>query len=433
MQTQDPRVDRCRGAVYQAEDTIASVMARPHRMVRLGRDVVTLPAVARFGSLDAIQDFVDLVLADPRTTADYPGRGGVEVVPKRGFRTASYRDGRIRIPMADPRGRWALTQAVVLHEVAHHLAAEPGHGRSFRGALVHLYERHLGSGAAAMLGHLFEPLDALPDDDPAASSVPTGDGPVRRVAALLAKAASTTSADEAEAYLAKAALVAQRHSVDLAVAALSPRPESAGPTHRMLTIGEPRRALNKLLVSLYVEIARAWGVRVDIGHGSTYVLGYGMPADLDQVESVFATASTMMLSHAHEHVRSGTWRSTTYRPSGCGVPRPVTAQVARNAFCLGFVQRLGVRLRQAAEQARTEAEPHGPRAGRDCAPTVELALRARDVAVSDYHRGVSRARGSWRGSATAAGTATASRRAGERAADAYGRAPIDGGRRAIEG
>jgi putative metallohydrolase (TIGR04338 family) len=434
MQTQDPRVDRCRGAVYQAEDTIASVMARPHRMVRLGRDVVTLPEVARFGSLDAIQGFVDLVLADPPTMAGYPGRGCVKVVPKRGFRTASYQDGQIRIPMADPRGRWALTRAVVLHEVAHHLAAEPGHGRAFRAALVHLYERHLGSGAAAMLRHLFEPLDALPDADLlAAGTAPTAEGPVRRVAALLAKAASTSSADEAESYLAKAALVAQRHSVDLAVAALSPRPESTGPTHRMLTIGEPRRALNKLLVGLYVEIARAWGVRVDIGHGSTYVLGYGMPADLDQVESVFATASAMMLAHAHEHVRSGTWKSTTYRPPGSGIPRPVTAQVARNAFCLGFVQRLGVRLRQAAEQARSEAEPRGASAGRGGTPTVELALRARDMAVSDYHRGVSRARGAWRGSATAAGTATASRRAGERAADAYGRRPLAGGRRAIEG
>jgi hypothetical protein len=201
----------------------------------------------------------------------------------------------------------------------------------------------------------------------------------------------------------------------------------------MLTIGEPRRSLNKLLVSLYVEIARTWGVRVDIGHGSTYVLGYGMPADLDQVESVFATASAMMLSHAHEHVRSGTWRSTTYRLAGSAVPRPVTAQVARNAFCLGFIQRLGARLRQAAEQARCEAEPRGHEGGRGGAPTVELALRARDLAVSDYHRGASRARGSWRGSATAAGTATASRRAGERAADAYGRAPLTGGRRAIGG
>jgi hypothetical protein len=283
-----------------------------------------------------------------------------------------------------------------------------------------------------MLGHLLEPLESLPDPDPP-TITGAGEGPARRVAALLAKAASTTSADEAEAYLAKAALVAQRHSVDVAVAALSPRPGAGGPTHRMLTIGDPRRALNKLLVGLYVEIARAWGVRVDIGHGSTYVLGYGMPADLDQVESVFATASAMMLAHAHEHVRSGHWRATTYRPPGAATPRPVTAQVARNAFCLGFIQRLGVRLRQAADQARCEAEPGTTPAGDGSRRTVEVALRARDVAVSDYHRGVSRARGSWRGSATAAGTALASRRAGERAADAYGSKGVAGGRRALEG
>ena len=59
MTNQDPRVDRSRGAVYQAEDSVASVMRRPHRMVRVGSSVVTLPEEVRFGSLAAIQGFVD--------------------------------------------------------------------------------------------------------------------------------------------------------------------------------------------------------------------------------------------------------------------------------------------------------------------------------------------------------------------------------------
>jgi hypothetical protein len=179
-------------------------------------------------------------------------------------------------------------------------------------------------------------------------------------------------------------------------------------------------------------------VRVDIGAGSTYVLGYGMPGDLDQVESVFATASTVMVGGAQAHVRAGTWRGSTYRAPSTGALRPVTATVARNAFCLGFVERIGERMAQASARARAEAQEAtsagpGPStgAGGARATNVALALRARDLAVTDYHRGVSQARGSWRGSATAAGSASASRRAGQRAAEAYGRRGVTSGRPAL--
>jgi putative metallohydrolase (TIGR04338 family) len=434
MQSQDPRIDRSRGAVYQAEDSVASVMRRPHRAVRVGSSVVTLPEEVRFGSLTGIQGFVDAVLADATSSGQFPDHGPVVVEVRRGFRMATYSQGRIHIPAADPRGRWALPRCVVLHEVAHHLTGVPGHGSGFRQTLIALYARHVSPGAAELLRHLFAPIDAVPE---LAESPGGPDEQVRRVAALLAKAESTASADEAEAYLAKAALVAQRHSVDMAVAAMGPHAHPEGPTHRMLTIGEPRRALNKLLVSLLVATARAWSVRVDIGHGSTYVLVYGMPADLDRVEAVFATASAMMLTRAQGHVRSGLWQGTTYRPPEGGPARPVTASVARNAFCLGFIHRLGRNLEQAARQARAGAEGgagsgvDGAAAPEPTAHRVDLALRARDLAVSDYHRATSRARGTWRGSASGAGTAAQSRRAGERAADEFGRRAVAGGRRAI--
>ena len=146
MANQDPRVDRSRGAVYQAEDSVASVMRRPHRMVRVGSSVVTLPEEVRFGSLAAIQGFVDAVLVDATGSGQFPDRGPVVVEVRRGFRMATYSPGRIHIPAADPRGRWALTRSVVLHEVAHHLSGVPGHGSSFRAALVALYERPHQSG-----------------------------------------------------------------------------------------------------------------------------------------------------------------------------------------------------------------------------------------------------------------------------------------------
>ena len=59
MQQRDPRVDRSRGAVYQAEDSLASIMRRTHRAVRVGRRVVTLPAEVRFAGVDEVQiDYV---------------------------------------------------------------------------------------------------------------------------------------------------------------------------------------------------------------------------------------------------------------------------------------------------------------------------------------------------------------------------------------
>ena len=297
--------------------------------------------------------------------------------------------------------------------------------------MVALYRRHVSHGAAALLEHLFEPLDGIPDP---VAGVDADDDQVRRVAALLAKAEGTANAQEAEAYLAKAALVAQRHSVDMAVAAMGADARRTEPTHRMLSIGEPRKRLNPLLITLLVRIAHPWGVRVDIGPGSTYAIVYGMPADLDRIESVFATASAMMVARAHAHVRSGAWRGTTYRPPEGGPSRPVTAAVARNAFVLGFLTRLGSNLQAAQEAARAgaAAAPHGPDDHEVRAVRVDLAIRARDVAVSDYHRTTSRARGTWRGSSSGAGSAAASRRAGERAADEFGRSSVVGGRRAID-
>lgn len=444
MLTQDdPRTDRHRGVVYHAEDQVARVVASPHRRVRIGRQILTLPVDPPFGDLASMQLFVDEVLAGEAAQALWPAPAQpvapVTVRASRGFRRATYHDHVISIPLADPRGRWAMTRAVLVHEVAHHLAGEPGHGPRFRAALVTLYRAHLGAAAAELLMVLLAPLEDLPELGVGAPAAAAGEhDQVRRVAALLAKAQSTSSPEEAEAYVAKAAEVAQRHSIDLAVAGMRPQGRPELPTHRMLTIGAPRAALNKHLVALYLAIARAWPVRVDIGPGSMYVVGYGMPADLDQVESVFATASALMVGGAQAHVRGRTWVGTTYQPGGAGARRPVTGTVARNAFVVGFVERVGARMAQAAQHAREAAQRSRGQDGVEVAGdpvsarSVEVALRAREVAVADYHRSASRARGSWQGSLTAAGSATASRMAGRRAADALGRRGLEGGRPALD-
>ncbi len=421
--------DRSRGAVYQAEESVAAVMRRRNRAVRLPGVTVRLPEEMHFGSLRAVQDYVNAVVHDCAQEADLPDRGPVAVAVRRGFRRATYSDSTISIPASDPRGRWALTRSVVLHELAHHYADEPGHGASFRATLVALYRHQVSPGAADLLRHLFAPIESVPPP-----GTHSDNDQVRRVAALLAKAERAATTDESEAYLAKASLVAQRHSVDMAIAAMSPRGHPDEPTHRMLTIGEPRRQLNTLLTSLLIAIARPWEVRVDIGHGSTYALIFGLPDDLDRVEALFATASTVMLERARDHVGRQAWRGSTYKPATGDGDRPVTAAVARNAFLLGFITRLDQRLQATSRQARsTASEATSHAQSREAAASVDLALRARALAVTEYYRAASHARGTWRGSTSGAGSATPSRRAGERAAEAFQRPGVgEISRRAIE-
>jgi putative metallohydrolase (TIGR04338 family) len=444
----DPRIDRSRAAVYLAEDHVAAGMDSPTRAVVIDGALHSLPPPLVFGEIDAMQRYADAVLAHPATLELAPDPGRVQVVTARGFRRATYRAGVISIPAANRRGQWAMRDTVLLHELAHHLADGHGHGPAFRAILVRLYRTHVSTGAAMLLARGFQHIDGLPESD--SVPAPGRTDQLRRVAALLAKAESTTHQQEAEAYLARAAILAQRHSIDLAVAALSATTPDESPTRRMISIGEPRRALNGRFVSLLVAIARAWGVRADIGPSSTYVIVYGMPSDLDQVESVYATASTMMVSHAAAHVRAGGWRGTSYWASSGG-RRPVTAAVARNAFCLGFTERLGERVAEAQQTARRQAadetgvvpgedvgaelmaagsRPRSP--GRVSAgQAIELALHRRQAAVKEYHEQSSRAKGTWRGTSGGSWSASGSRAAGQRAAESYGAASLRRGRREL--
>jgi putative metallohydrolase (TIGR04338 family) len=444
-------IDRDRGAVYLAEDQVERILASRSRAVRLDREVVILAPRLIFGDLDAVAAFVTGALAHPATLARYPGAGPVAVTARRGFRRATYVGGRpdggpaqIQIPARDSRGSWAMAQTVVLHELAHHLAAAPGHGRPFRAALEHLYEIHLGQACARLLRTLFAPLADLPviahdADDPA----------LRRVGALLAKATATDSADEAAAYLAKANILAARHSVDMAVAALRAPDVASEPTHRMVTIGRPGEQMNRLLVALFARLAHGLGVTVDVGPRSTYVLAYGLAGDLDRLEAVYATASTVMVEGADAHARSQEWRGERYAAiddSGRQTSRPVTSRVARNAFCIGFVEQV-TRTRGTGPTAAnhvSEAEI-GPPAQAGAAPgagtptgpgptsksaaeaeTVALALRRKELIVSQYHQRATRARGRWRGSASSAGSATQSRRAGQAAGARFGQSQLTG-------
>lgn len=244
---------------------------------------------------------------------------------------------------------------------------------------------------------------------------------IERIAALLAKAERTEIEAEAEAYLMKAQQLATLASIDLAVArSRTQRVEQRQqPESRTTTIGEKGKRANRHLITLYVAIAHANDAQVDVAANSTYVIGYGMPGDLDVIETMFASVCVQMVHAGQGYVVSRVWSGETYvaiENRRCRV-KEHTAQTARTAFYRAYIKRIEERLSEARRQAMSDI-PAAAEGGTDRA-TAQLVLREKAIEVSDFHRRTSDARGSWAGysggvrspsgTAAAAGRSAASR------------------------
>lgn len=143
--------DAQRAKVYAAEAFVRTLFDRAAQ--RGARDVeffgtrLTLPPEARFGSLAAVQCYVDDVLALPAVRQHWPGTAGLAVRARRGATAAHYEKiggaGVVAVP--DRGGDWALRELVVLHEIAHHLCdVRPAHGPEFVATLIALAEMVMG-------------------------------------------------------------------------------------------------------------------------------------------------------------------------------------------------------------------------------------------------------------------------------------------------
>lgn len=245
-----------------------------------------------------------------------------------------------------------------------------------------------------------------------------------RISALLAKAERTDNEVEADAYLMKAQQLATLASVDLAVARARTAKKEARqqPESRTTSIGEKGRRANPHLIALFIAVAHANDAQVDIAANSTYVIAYGMPADLDVVETMYVSLSVHMVHAGQVYVGGRTWQGETYVAvvGRRQQRRPHTAQTARAAFYRAYVERIGERLAQARADALAQVAP--ARAGGRMARESEgaVVLRQKSSEVRSFHARESKARGSWGGYAgavqRAAGTAAeAGRSAASRA------------------
>lgn len=152
--SKDHVIDHQRGRVYAAEQVWAlrlDAARRGARSATVAGSAVLLPHELLFGTLGAAQTYADARLVGW-------GLPPVLLRVRRGQSKAHWEAGSpavIALPVPEHGEPWAMREAVLLHELAHHLAAgldaEPGHGPMFPARLLQLVGQALGEQAAFAL------------------------------------------------------------------------------------------------------------------------------------------------------------------------------------------------------------------------------------------------------------------------------------------
>lgn len=189
------------------------------------------------------------------------------------------------------------------------------------------------AGALRLVGTLLvlPPLPGVPPEEPDVSGIDPK--VLARVRGLLAKAESTTFAEEAEALSAKAQELMARHA--LAAAVVTGVPEAV-PTAgvRRLWLDAPYTSAKSSLVHQVATANRCRAVSLDALDLVTVV---GHPTDLDTVE-LLTTSLLVQAGRAMAGARNGA-RTRSFR----------------HAFLLSYATRIGERLRAAGAAAEEEA------------------------------------------------------------------------------
>ena len=221
-----------------------------------------------------------------------------------------------------------------------------------------------------------------------------------KIGKLLAQAEGTDNEHEADAFVTRAQELATTYAIDLELARARQtnrrlkQAEEAFEQRRLL-IGVRGKRGNRQLGLLYLLVAEANDVMVNVATDSTFVLGFGYPADLDVVEQLWASLATQMASAAARRLRAGEHREVG-----------VAAVSWRLSFYEGWMHAVQQRLTAARERAVTAHE--------DAATSGALVLRAKTERVREFHDQASEARGSWRGSRGDRRVDRSAWRAGER-------------------
>lgn len=226
---------------------------------------------------------------------------------------------------------------------------------------------------------------------------------IDRIAKLLNQAERAATPEEAAAFFEKAQALATTHAISLAKARMHTAAGSrrAQPVNKTIRVGEARQHANRHLVLLMSGIAGANDLRMDVAHNSTYVVVYGFADDIAAAEALWTRVATQMVRFGERYLAGGEWRSDTrlVLRNGFRYSAPMTKQTARSTYYGAFIRTVSRRIATAREQAVRAAE-RADRPGPDPAATTtttSVALRAKELEVSDFYRSTSEARGTWGG------------------------------------
>lgn len=392
-----------RNATYRAEERLHRWLDVADPTVTVDVSTYTPEREERFVAPADVQRYVDQVLAHLRASGkEYGGleSRSVSVVARRGNAKATYAVGVISIPPFEVGGSWALRSTVVLHELAHHLSGADSHSAAFRATFIRLLE-DIGKPVWAELLHLAfasEGLDALEHH--------VADDTVAKIAKLLRQAERASNEHERSAFLAKAQSLATQHSIALAVARAHTTDEESrdSPVEETVVVGEAgKRGLTRY-VRLLLNIASANDLRCLISSDSTRVFLYGFRDDIRVAKALYQSVLVQMVSDCEAFLR---------------VDRSHAPTITRRlAFYEGYALRIGERLQLARDAAQQQAVDD---AGPELSTSTSLALRAKEIEVSDHFAEILRKqniRGSWRGAQrSSAPSAMSSYGAGFTAAD----------------
>lgn len=246
----------------------------------------------------------------------------------------------------------------------------------------------------------------------------TVDSKTAKIAKLLKQAERAGTEEEAAVFMEKANKLAATYQVDMALARAhtaksEKRPE---PIMRKVDIGQRRAKYNKQYIELFYEIASAYGLRMDIAHNNTAVWLFGFETDVDVVESLYASLLVQMGDAGNRYIAKGTYREEHVWSNAKGEFVPMHGLTARMAFNTGFTNRVGTRLKVAIYKTRQEIRTHELEEAipsgtilNDALNTIaqetssELALRATELEVTEFHARTSRAKGAWKGSTGGSG------------------------------
>lgn len=148
--------------VYDAEKLVAKQLdaaARGVTTARVAGSTLTVPLDIRFGSLDAVNAYLESVQRTDWFAAAFPRAAAhpADARQRRGNRKAHYEWGTIAVHEPDNEVGWAMRGLVVNHELAHHTRTLDGpaggaaHDEHFVAHMLRITRETLGPEAELLL------------------------------------------------------------------------------------------------------------------------------------------------------------------------------------------------------------------------------------------------------------------------------------------